>query len=601
MKMSIKTPVFMIFLLCIWQIAYSQFLDTYPSDKKINYLLPYDNNIVVISPEVEKWMKEELAKNYETRTIEMKTDVLGRAKRTGLNTKGSEYRQVVVPRQKRLVTISDMHIRENNMESAHMRYEYNTETKKYDYSFNGKKINEKEYNDIIKKRNETFDLQKKGKRNLLIPNVIFSDDDRHWTALMTAEEISELIRNYKEVAIDDYKEPGAGAGVASILSSVQLSTHAFPNNYTGREIGVYVNEWDCFAPTFGIVNPTKYTMVNPCYPWLVPDIHHNLVVSIVQNASPSAHIFGFNGPLQHPSNPFSYSPPIEIGNHSYFYYATNNLYTNMDMNMDNYIYENRVINFVIAGNYRSPQDPTYYVSPPGKALNAITVGAVEPATMRYAWYSKHINSEIGNNKPELATYTDIDMGIYGFLNGTSAASPLAAGFTASLLDQHPFFKRQPALTKALLITGETIPIQNAHQYPGNVAKAIANYSSVAWWTRSAWWDGDNSAFFDSNNEIKFTENNILANKRYRIAIAWLVPGNYMNNVNINPSKRISQDLDLYVEQNGTVIASSASAQNPFEIVDFVTTSNAPLTITIKRFSNSGHGRVLLGYHMRENL
>lgn len=58
--------------------------------------------------------------------------------------------------------------------------------------------------------------------------------------------------------------------------------------------------------------------------------------------------------------------------------------------------------------------------------------------------------------------------------------------------------------------------------------------------------------------------------------------------------------DLHIEQNGKEIKSSISANNSFEVVDFVTTSNAPLTIRIYRYSNSGSGNVLLGYHMREN-
>jgi hypothetical protein len=63
----------------MWQNTYSQFL--YPEEyKKDEYLPPYDPNVVIISPEVEKWMNEQLTKESEKRTVEMKTDVLGRVK-----------------------------------------------------------------------------------------------------------------------------------------------------------------------------------------------------------------------------------------------------------------------------------------------------------------------------------------------------------------------------------------------------------------------------------------------------------------------------------------------------------------------------------------
>jgi len=594
MKISFKSLVSLVFLFCIaWQNTYSQ----------EEYLPPYDPNVVIISPAVAKWMNEQLAKASEKKTIEMKTDVKGRVK-SSTDKIGKGEVKVVDNKQKRLVLVSDMHIRENNIEPAYASYEYNSETKKHNYSFNGKKISEKEYLEYLDNSLAKFRQEKRGKRDLPIQGVI-SSDDRSWTAWMTAEEISELTKNYKELVIDDYIEPTTDASVTSILSTIQLSTLGHDNNYKGNGIGVYVMEIYCRDTSIPIVNSSKYT--NKCTG--TTDTHHSRVVNVVQYAAPLAHIFGFRSSSPHPSNPFSYSPPIEIGTHSYSYDAGDFLYDVRDANMDNYIYENKVINFKSAGNDESHNN--YYVGTPGKAMNVITVGAVDPITNKYKDYSRWKNPLLKNNftmlgneinkgsdKPEIAMYTDIDMGIHGSIGGTSAATPLAAGFTASLLDQHPFFKRQPALMKAVLLTGETIPIQNANSWDtdnySQVAKGITTYSSVAWGTRSAWWNGGNSDFFDSNKEIKFTENNIQANKRYRIAIAWLVSGAFVYQFGRSP-----QIIGLYVEQNGKRIASSTSSTNTFEVVDFVTQSNAPLTIIFKRSYNVT-GNILLGYHLREN-
>jgi len=610
MKITISSLLSVIFLFCIQQNAHSQFLSLDP--KKEEYLPSYNNTANKISPNVKMWIEEELAKNYETKTIEMKTDVMGRLKPIGLsgNRTESEYKQVAMPKQKRRVMISDMHIPEINVEPVYARYEYNLETKKYDYFFNGKKMSEKEYFGIIEERNKKFDLQKKGKRNLPISGVTHSADDRYWIALMTAEEILELTKNYKELAIDDYREPISTANVVSILSTLQLSTIAFPSNQ-GQGVGVYLSEWDCYHPTFGILNSANYTMANSCNGG-TPKSHHNLVASVVQSASPSAHVFGFNGPVTHPSNPSSYYPPIEVGNHSYCYYpfGTPTMYGIFDANLDNYVYLHRVINFVGAGNvgpYGNCDLDTYNVTSPGKALNVITVGAVHsgyPAANNYTNYSAWGNPDVGNEKPEIGMYTDIEMSV-GSIDGTSAASPLAAGFMATILSQHPFCKRQPAMMKAALLAAEKMPINNASSwdpYKNNsaVAKGITNYSTAAYGTSGGYWDGGNSSFFNSNEEITFTENNIQANKRYRIAIAWLVPGDYIFNNPDNPKKRISQDIDLIVKQNGNIIAYSESANNPFEVVDFITTSNAPLTVIIRRYSNSGYGNVILGYNINFN-
>jgi len=588
----------------VWQNAYSQLL--YPEKyKEAEYLPPYDPNVVIISPELKKWVDDELAKVNEKRTIEMKTDVLGRTKpsasKTVQGTKEMELKLVAEPKQKRLVRISEMHYPQMEMEPIHGRYEYNPETKEYNYYLNDKKISLKEYENSMKKHHKKFESQDKSKRKLSIPGVI-SNDGQGWTALMTAEEIFTLISNHKELAIGDYSEDETTADIASILSTIQVSTHAFPN-YKGNGIGVYVAEAICKDPSFPIADSSRYT--NLCTGFST-DPHHNKVASIVQNVAPLAHVFGGLS-SNNPSNPFSYSPPIEVSTHSYCKtLITGNTYSQYDMEMDQYIYNNRVITFVAAGN-KGKCGTTYDVSSPGKALNAITVGAVHPgypATNNYTDYSRWKNPDIGNEKPELAMFTDINMGIYGFLDGTSAATPLAAGFLATLLSQHPFCLRQPAMMKAALLAAERIQIQNNinpldqdNSYP--VAKGIINYSTAAWGTGGAWWDGDNSAFFNSNNEIVLTENNVQTNKRYRIAIAWLSDGNY-----IISSTRIQQNLDLLVYQNGKRIAISDSENNPFEVVDFIAPSNAPLTIIIRRSRNGDNGinggRVILGYNINHN-
>jgi len=583
-----------------------------PFEYKPDFQSPYsyDANANFVQKEIEEWITREKTNASKKDTfVVLRTDVLGRSlsSRTAENLKKS--RKVSKIEQKRLVAVSDMHISDEPIEEVHGRYEYDAKTNTKKYYINGQELSEQNYFSQIEKMWERHNKRKKGKRNLLVPGEIKSDD-RRWVAWMTAEEISELLRN-KELAISDYIEPQDNVPRSTVLALTQLSSHAFSNGYYGNGIGVYFTETGCPNLTGTGINTYNYVQGSTCFNGVKS--HPTGVTRVLQTASPNAKIYGFDQ-VNWPSNPFTYSPPLEIGSHSWSV-GGKNYYTQTDADMDNYIYENRVIEFVAAGNN------TTYVTSPGKAVNAITVGSVEPETGSYACYSNWKNSEISNEKPEVAAYTDIDFSdnsvmvnyfpasyYYscpnyhpaGNFGGTSAATPLLAGFTATLLQQHPFFKRHPALVKALYLTGSTVPINGNHD-TDNVrsAKSLIPYSSVAWNTRSWYCEGGNTACFNSNNVITITENNIPANKRYRIAIAWLVPSNYTMQ-----HKDLSQDLDLEVYQNGQYIGGSLSWYNPFEVVDFVTKSNAPLKITIRRYRNgnnvSGGGNVLLGYNLWEN-
>ena len=63
-------------------------------------------------------------------------------------------------------------------------------------------------------------------------------------------------------------------------------------------------------------------------------------------------------------------------------------------------------------------------------------------------------------------------------------------------------------------------------------------------------------------------------------------------------KLLAQDIDLFVYQGTTLITSSESAHNPFEVIDFNTQSNTDLRFEIKRYANSYSDDVVLGFTMR---
>jgi hypothetical protein len=333
-------------------------------------------------------------------------------------------------------------------------------------------------------------------------------------------------------------------------------------------------------------------------------------------------------PWDHPTGP-NYSD-IFISSHSWYTTdsaATAGDYVLVDMNMDNYVYNTRIVSVVAAGNSTDPNNPNdnFIIRSPGKALNAITVGAIDPNNDNYKYYSHWINSEIGNEKPEVANYTDFEFNnsytfqypcgnssctYNGFFDGTSAAAPYTAAMIADLMSHYPSFKGHPELIKAILVSGEKRPIPNAAshnpQNTTNAAKGIPVYSSLAWNRTFRTWEGENNGVFDSNEKITFTEAGI-KNAHYRIAIAWLTSGKYIYyNKDLNSTtEKLPQDIDLRVKQNGKTIALSQSTNNPFEVVDFTPTKNGDLTIEIHRWRNTqNHSseymppeKVILGYTM----
>lgn len=424
---------------------------------------------------------------------------------------------------------------------------------------------------------------------------------------LTAAEIRSLLQGENHVLIQEILERNTLQENSSddfipytdILNMSGISGYAHSNGYDGSGITVYVSEIDC--PNALYINTSNFVQHKTNCSGNV-GTHITKMIDLFQKTAPGAVLHEFN----QGTNPDSVQNGVVYDMGFLSESSSNDAnYSGYDEVLDSHILRNGIIVFVAAGN-QYDSSGTYYVSSPGKALNAITIGAVSPRTGLYNSFSRWDNSDIGNQKPEVLNYSDFDLlhnatfvdtfgNVFdGHSSGTSSATAYTAGLMANVLQQHPFFKRHPETAKALLITGSTEPVSDyafdADNYT-KAARAVPLYQNLAYSTRSAYWNGSNSDFFVGDT-ISFTESGIVAGKRYRIAISWLMPGAY-----INTHKTVSQDIDLYVYQNGRLVASSVSARNPFEVVDFVATSSSDLRIKIYRYANSGVGNVKLGYNM----
>jgi len=563
-----------------------------------------------VSKEIQDFLDEE--DSYESKNVPSKTytvDVLGRKKSSNKITllgkaKTSKKRKI-------RVDITNLDIPDYKVKTTSRRMEVDRETGKVRLWLNDKEVSPEE----LEKANEKAMRER--------PPFVAG-----YTDSLSAEEIKSLLEKNKRIYIKKYVEPINQMAYTSILNKSQISTHAFTNSAKGNGVGIHFQETGCPHPHF---RTSKYVQINNCEHGV--QMHPTGVLQVLSNTAPQATIYGqdqgeMNGeaqpwpmPWQHPTGP-NYSD-IFISSHSWSSPdSPAGQYVDVDAKMDNYVYNTRIVSVVAAGNSDQPGD-NFYVRSPGKALNAITVGAIDPINDNYIYYSNWKNSQIGNEKPEVANYTSFhfnnsytfqypcDDGTCtydGYFGGTSAATPYTAAMIADLMSHSQYFsamlKGHPELVKAILISGEKRPIPNAASFdPNNIsnaAKGIPVYSSLAW-NRSYFrtWEGENNQVFDSNEKITFTEAGIKG-AHYRIGIAWLTSGTYLLK-----NKKIAQDIDLIVKQNGQVIAQSNSFNDPFEVVDFTPKSNSNLTIEIRRDGNRPNQsstyippeKVILGYSL----
>lgn len=547
------------------------------------YSSPYEKRNYV-DDAVKEFLDKRECYNIEKK---LNRDVLGRR-----NSSDNETKIQQCVEQKMSVEIISLDFSENEVEPISARYENDRFIDRY--FIDGKLISEKDF----------FARVKSLERNdYKVPYQVRT---------LTAGEIEHLLLNENHIGVSKYlpiqeedNDDGPYVDYNVIFGLSEVSTYAHANGYDGDGIGIMFREVG--KPKSNCIEASRYQQIGltTCN----VKGHATGVASILQKTAPGSKIYGVCDTTYMFPNPDAYDPAIEVATHSWSVFSSSNpvSYISIDAAFDNYIYNHRVITFVAAGNHNTSMT-SYRVKDPGKALNVITVGAVSPTTNEYKRYSHWTNPNIGYQKPEVANYTDFALtgdphfyfgdGNYyvGALGGTSAATPYTAAMAADILEQHPFFKRHPEAFKALILTGsmESIAQANLHDRDNDslVATSVPMYSFMAWDTRSAYWNGANGDYFDSNEEIVFTESGIEAGKNYKIAISWLVPGSY-----VLQNRVLSQDMDLFVYQNDSLIASSTFSQTPFEIVSFVTATSGDLVVKIRRVSNSGVGDVILGYNM----
>ena len=144
----------------------------------------------------------------------------------------------------------------------------------------------------------------------------------------------------------------------------------------------------------------------------------------------------------------------------------------------------------------------------------------------------------------------------GNCSGTSCAAPHAAGFAADLLGKYSWLRGQPARLKALMMAGATDNIEGSARLSDKDGAGAIDYQNSGYsGTNTIWWGG-NGSHFDSNGMVTTTRN-FSAGQRYRVALAWLIPGSFAYSPTSYHSHgyTINMDLDLSIRgPSGNTVA-----------------------------------------------
>ncbi|MBR4785479.1 MAG: hypothetical protein IK012_09555 [Fibrobacter sp.] len=424
------------------------------------------------------------------------------------------------------------------------------------------------------------------------------------------------------------------------------------------DVGIYMDV-DAFPVRMDPTKTVKYYVYDAndhIFPNHGTEVLSSKAYSILQATTKNASIYITN---TLPANPASRTPQVYVGLHNRKNSA------NVDHNaaefygaeardLDNYIYNNRTVEVVAAGDYWI-RNNNGQLNAQAHAANAITVGAIDATNGTIASYtsnkSKYCMAGLGNcangynvatasDKPEIFNYSHFYMGndrkrtytnwftqeqvpYERTYEGTETAAAYTANMVADLLRANPFYRWHPEVVKAMMIASGDVNINQP--YPSHlspVTTKIPTYKSVVFnrfsyqanpydqfFHESHYWVGKVSKLsthrINKRYELRFSVQRPTNKSNFSAAIAWLSSGNDIANLG-----KIPQDFDLYVYENTSAdvdainvdapVARSTTGYRAFEKVSF--TSSAPyLTFRIVLFGDDdrseNNGQMVLGFDL----
>ena len=277
----------------------------------------------------------------------------------------------------------------------------------------------------------------------------------------------------------------------------------------------------------------------------------------------------FVGTNRYPQKPSELNPQVyiglrpPIGYHPAEYAATA---------LDNYIYDKRTIEIVAAGNSGGNLYADAY------AVNAITVGALDPATGKVTSTSAknepvYCNNCGTYNKPEVYAYTNYYIDdykrvytkqssgsetYYPYHDGTEAAAALTAGMVSTMLSYNEFYKWHPEVVKAVLVNNK----DGGRDEEGlKYSDVVLDQSNPEYLHHSFYFIGDVNTLMSSSyynytgkKEIRLLfgpgelASSFGATYGFCAAISWLNSGTDINNLG-----KLPQNFEIYgYKKNGSI-------------------------------------------------
>lgn len=420
--------------------------------------------------------------------------------------------------------------------------------------------------DYINKANKSF-----------IP--VYSDDLPKYSDLYSFQSGDATRSGYSGFQLTETPYAMPADEFYSHASSETINNLLKRNNDAISNVGLYLSE-DAVP-----VRLNQYTDPNPIAPFIINETNEVLETFSTMPGSEMrasrtyklVHHFSDRSVVyvtkNRPSDPadHSHGPQVYMGVHDYGGSAKSS-YNSKAQSLDNYIYNKRTIELVAAGN--TPNK----LSAEAFAVNAITVGALDPLTGNVASYSGKggevscCYEEDEYVKPDIYNYSNFYIDDFyrtysssshtyyykPFYEGTEAATGVTAGMVSNMLSKNPFYKWHPEVVKAVMLNAKKNSLFN---YDGLVNKKQSSRSDHEYEHFSMYFIGDVNSLMDNiQTEGEGCFNSLCSGKKdlvlrfttaqlakffnvdpqyldgIRVAISWLNSGNDIAKLGDVPQK-----------------------------------------------------------------
>ncbi len=271
----------------------------------------------------------------------------------------------------------------------------------------------------------------------------------------------------------------------------------------------------------------------------------------------------------------------------------------LDRFFDHTIRNFGVMMFKSTGNQGNTSTP--YTTTPGNGFNMTNTGAysdgddVAWAGDTMASSSSYWDPMEGHEKPEIAspgtgvtTTGTGGTGITSGFGGTSSASPLTCGIAGLISAGDTTLLAQMTTVKAVLMASAWHNVEGdslLSEFDG----AGGVHGAAAWATvrDGQWWHDEvvNADFVGGLLDIPMT---VLAGEDVRVTALWFSNPNAAYTTDV-----LEMDVDMTIlDPSSNVVASSASALNPFEIASFQASVSGTYTVRLTRIRFDGSSEPL---------